>query len=54
MGVPEDTVFVAVKPLYGIPERGLHSYIMHLEYHLGKLGMSSATENPLRACEARR
>lgn len=46
MGLPEDVVFQAVKPLYGIPERGLHWYMTYLQYHIDKLGMEKTKAYP--------
>lgn len=35
-----------VRPLYGIPERGLHSYLNHLDHHVGRLGITKAKVDP--------
>lgn len=42
----EDTILLVVKPIYGIPESGLHWYITYLEYHIECLGMMNTTAGP--------
>lgn len=39
MALPEGYVLKVVKPLYGIPESGLHWYLTYLNHHLRTLGM---------------
>lgn len=46
MGLSEDMVLLVVKPLYGIPESGLHWYMTYLEYHMDKLDMKRTTADP--------
>lgn len=46
MGLSEGEVLRVVRPLYGIPESGLHWYLTYLEYHSDKLGMHRATIDP--------
>lgn len=46
MGLPNNTVLLVIKFLYGIPESGLHWYISYLEYHINNLGMFHSTADP--------
>lgn len=46
MGLSPDTVLRVVRPLYGIPESGLHWYLTYLEYHTEQLGMRRTTVDP--------
>lgn len=43
MGLDEDIFLVAVKPLYGIPEAGLHWYITYSNHNITELEMQRAT-----------
>lgn len=43
---PPGTVLKVVKPMYGIPESGLHWYLAYLEHHLGRLGMERSSVDP--------
>lgn len=38
---PQNIVLRVRKPLYGIPESGIHWYLTYLEHHLGELGMTT-------------
>lgn len=46
MNLPQDAVLKVLKPLYVIPESGLHWYLTYLEYHVEKLEMVCATVDP--------
>lgn len=46
MALQEDTVLLVVKPMYGIPESGLHWYIKYLEYPMENLKMTGTTAHP--------
>lgn len=46
MGLPEGYVLKVVKPLYGIPESGLHWYLTYLNHHLQTLGMKRSKVDP--------
>lgn len=48
MGLPNETVLLVVKVLYGIQETGFHWYIIHIEYHINKLGMFRSNPDPCR------
>lgn len=39
IGLPDLIVLQVIKPLYGIPESGLHWYLTYLEYHIDELKM---------------
>lgn len=39
MDLPPDTIPHVVKPLYGIPEAGLHWYLAYLSHHIDELVM---------------
>lgn len=39
-------VLKVVKPLYGIPESGLHWYLTYLDHHLTRLGMQRSMVDP--------
>lgn len=41
-----DAVMNVVRPLYGIPEPGLHWYLTYLEDHVGRLGMKRRKVDP--------
>lgn len=43
MNIPGNVVIQVLRPLYGIPERGLHWYLTYLEYHMEALGMILGT-----------
>lgn len=40
------TILQVVKPLYGIPESGLHWYLTYLDYHINVLGMTRSKSDP--------
>lgn len=46
MDLPKDYVLEIVKPLYGIPESGLHWYLTYLAHHIEHLGMIRSTVDP--------
>lgn len=46
LGLPEGTILEVVKPLYGIPESGLHWYLTYLTHHVDNLGMQRSTVDP--------
>lgn len=46
LDLPPDTVLKVVKPLYGIPESGLHWYLTYVGHHIDKLNMTRATSDP--------
>lgn len=46
MNLPKDTVLRVVRPLYGIPESGLHWYLTYLDHHVGRLGMKQSRADP--------
>ena len=46
LGLDEDYVLKVVKPLYGIPESGLHWYLTYLSHHLDTLKMVRAQCDP--------
>ena len=43
MNLPKGKVLGAVKPLYGVPESGLHWFITYRDHHEEKLGMKCCT-----------
>lgn len=43
MNLSEDKVLIAVKPLYGVPESGLHWFLTYKDHHVKKLGMQQCT-----------
>lgn len=43
MELPDDVVLQVIRPLYGIPESGLHWYLTYLRHHQERLGMQRAT-----------
>ena len=43
MELPDDVVLLVVKPLYGIPEAGLHWYLTYKGHHTETLGMKQCT-----------
>lgn len=45
-GPPPETVLQVVKPLYGIPEAGLHWYITYLSHQLDTLGLTRSRYDP--------
>jgi len=46
MKIPKDKVLLAVKPLYGIPESGLHWFVSYSGHHKKNLGMQSTKFDP--------
>lgn len=46
MGLPPYTVLHVFKPLYGIPEAGLHWYLTYLSHHIYTLGMTKSRYDP--------
>lgn len=46
MRLPTHTVLQVVKPLYRIPESGLHWYQTYVKYHLEQLGMNRSRAYP--------
>lgn len=46
MDLPEGYVLEVVKPLYGIPESGLHWYMSYLTHHLESLNMVKSKVDP--------
>lgn len=46
MNLPEDEILQAVKPLYGVPESGLHWFITYRNHHEAKLGLKSSNIDP--------
>jgi hypothetical protein len=46
MGLTPDLVLRAVKPLYGIPESGLHWFLTYSKHHVEKLNMQQCTVDP--------
>ena len=46
LGLQPGFVLKVVRPLYGIPESGLHWYLTYLSHHLETLGMHRATADP--------
>lgn len=46
MRLSPDTVLKVVRPLYGIPESGLHWYLTYLENHVDNLGMNRTKADP--------
>lgn len=46
MNLPPGSVLKVMKPLYGIPESGLHWYLTYLHYHLERIGMTRSTVYP--------
>lgn len=45
-GLPEDSVLKVIKPLYGIPEAGLHWYLTYMDHHKHQLGMNKSYIDP--------
>lgn len=46
MNLPPGTVLKVVKPLYGVPESGLHWYLTYLHHHTERLKMTRSTVDP--------
>lgn len=46
LNLPPDFVLQVVKPLYGIPESGLHWYLTYLSHHLDTLHMKRTRADP--------
>lgn len=47
------TVLRVVKPLYGIPDSGLHWYLTYLEHHLVRIGMEISVVDPFALIKRR-
>lgn len=45
MGIAPRKVLKVVRPLYGIPELGLHWYLTYMEHHSGRLGLCRSRAN---------
>lgn len=45
LGIPEDLFFRADRPLYGIPEPGIHWFLTYYRHHTEKLGMKPSTHD---------
>lgn len=43
MNLPEDTILMAKKPLYGLPEAGLHWFITYSQHHIENLRMTQSS-----------
>ncbi len=39
-------ILLALKPLYGVPESGLHWFITYRDHHVKKLGMKQCIVDP--------
>lgn len=50
MELGDDYVLEVIKPLYGIPESGLHWYLTYLDHHTGTLGMNRSNIDPCVLC----
>ena len=46
LNLDDDFVLRAVKPLYGIPESGLHWFLTYQDHHLNRLGMQPTRYDP--------
>lgn len=46
MGLSDDDVLLAVGPLYGIPESGLHWFMTYQPHHIEELGMKACQVDP--------
>lgn len=46
LGLPDDMVLEGVRPLYRIPQSGLHWYLTYLSHHLETLGMIKSKVDP--------
>lgn len=46
LGLPDDKVLEVIKPLYGIPESGLHLFLTYSTQHIESLHMRQSTINP--------
>ena len=46
LGLPSGYALKVLKPLYGIPESGLHWYLTYLSHHLDTLDMIRTTVDP--------
>lgn len=42
MGLGEDEVLLCLKPLYGVPESGLHWFVTYAGHHVDRLGMQQS------------
>ena len=45
MGLQEDEILLAIKPLYGIPESGLHWFVTFQGHHICLLYTSDAADD---------
>lgn len=43
MKIPENSILLAVKPLYGIPEAGLHWFMTYSNHHIKELAMQTCS-----------
>lgn len=46
LGIGKEKVLLLLKPLYGIPESGLHWFVTYVEYHKEKRGMEQTRADP--------
>ena len=46
LGLQSDSVLKVIKPLYGVPEAGAHSYSTYHTHHKEKLSMTESTYDP--------
>lgn len=46
MGLKKEYVLPVIKPLFWIPESGIHLYLTYLKHHTERLGMTRATSDP--------
>lgn len=46
MGLSEDEVILVLKPLYGIPESGLHWFVTYHDHHINTLNMIPSIVDP--------
>ena len=46
MGLPDDFVLLAIKPIYGVPESGLHWFVTYQGHHCTRLGMKETRIDP--------
>jgi hypothetical protein len=43
---PKGTIMVVLKPLYGVPEAGMHWWATYSKHHREKLSMEPSTYDP--------
>lgn len=46
LGLPQGTIFVVIKPLYGIPEAGNHWFKTYHDHYINELGIKQSTYDP--------